>query len=252
MTVASSSEGGGVTTVHLKTLGEGKSYYLNGRASDTAEGVAIDKKRCKIRCPVWNPTDTQGLLAWLTASPNVIMAGMTPQGEVFGLVRVANGTEDQQEEASKRWAEQFGRQFPHESGCTSWNPVSLEIGVLVKIGSIHHTNWRAEALRTDLYERYQRRGEYGAPLKIERRGTATASERAKAYADSVPLDEEGTRNQNLAGAMFNIAEKFGHAALEAVTPGMLERSTLPEKEKRKVSRRILNKSAKGELNHGNE
>ena len=109
------------------------------------------------------------------------------------------------------------------------------------MGSVHHTNWRAEPLRTDCFERYRTAGDYGAPLKIERRGPATASERAKAYVDSLPesFDSEGSRNTQLSTAMLRIRELFGVGVLAEVMPRLLARSSLDDKEKRKMAKNKL-------------
>jgi len=57
----------------------------------------------------------------------------------------------------------------------------------------------------------------------------------------VPLADEGTRNSNLSTAVFKMVEHFGKEATAEVLPEMLARSTLPEKEKRKMALRILHK-----------
>jgi len=242
MMVAEASEEGGVTTVHLKTLREGGRYFLNSHASMRDGTVFGDQKRCKIRCPKWLAADPQALVEWLEQEPHVIFSGQEPTGLIFAVVRVANGTSDQQSEAVSRWAEDVGARFPHASGCPSWRPSSLIFDAETDVGALHHTNWRAESLRTDLFERYKTGGEYPQPLKIERRGTATAQERAKAYARTVEgLDEEGMRNATLSSALLNICDKFGKEALEVVAPELMTRSSLPEKEKRKMLTRISRK-----------
>ena len=249
------SEVGGVTTVPLKNLMEGHAYCLNARFGiDKKTGEPErDQKRHKIRCPRWEPKDSEGMLAWLAAEPHVVMAGRETSGAVFAVVRVANGTEDQQQEAAARWAEAAGRRFPHATGCPSWHSRSIAVESETSVGALYHTNWRAEALETACYERYKTSGEYSKPLKIERRGTATASERARAYADKVEgLADEGRRNSMLSGAMLNIRDKFGTAALTTVVPSLLKRSTLGDREKAKIVKKVFGKTPtpKGEPSHG--
>jgi len=236
-------EDGGVTTVHLKNLNDGGAYCLNGRPAETEDGkAAIDGKRSKIRAPRWKANDTEGMLAWLGAEKCVVMAGIDAEGCVFAVVRVANGTEDQQAEAIGRWSEDAGRRFPRGAGCVSLVAGCLRPTSEIHIQTIRHTNWRALPLETACFERYQTAGDYSKPVKIERRGTATLSERARAYVDRVPLADEGTRNSNLSTAVFKMVEHFGKEATAEVLPEMLARSTLPEKEKLKTALRILHKS----------
>ena len=236
-------EDGGVTTVHLKNLNDGGAYCLNGRPAETEDGkAAIDGKRSKIRAPRWKADDTGGMLAWLGAEKCVVMAGIDAEGCVFAVVRVANGTEDQQAEAIGRWSEDAGRRFPRGAGCVSLVAGCLRPTSEIHIQTIRHTNWRALPLETACFERYQTAGDYSKPVKIERRATATLSERARAYVDRVPLADEGTRNSNLSTAVFKMVEHFGKEATAEVLPEMLARSTLPEKEKRKTALRILHKS----------
>ena len=229
----------GVTTVPLKTLRCGGVYYLNGRGREKDGVVSVDRKRCKIRCPRWEAGDPAGMLGWLAEQSCVIMAGLDATGAVFAIIRVANGTEDQQTEAVCRWCEEAGRLFAHESGACSWRTGSVASGSFVRIEHIEQTNWKALPLETAVFERYQTQGDYSKPLKLTRRGVATLTERAKAYADTIPLDEEGARNTNLATGVYKMVELFGKAATAAALPAMLARSTLPEKEKRKTALRIL-------------
>lgn len=236
-------EDGGVTTVHLKNLNDGGTYCLNGRPAETEDGkAAIDGKRCKIRAPRWKADDTEGMLAWLEAEKCVVIAGIDAEGCVFAVARVANGTEDQQAEAIRRWSEDAGRRFPRGAGCASLVAGCLRPTAEIHIQTIRHTNWRALPLETACFERYQTPGDYSKPVKIERRGTATLSERARAYVDRVPLADEGTRNSNLSTAVFKLVQHFGKEAAAEVLPELLARSTLPEKEKRKTALRILHKS----------
>ncbi len=235
-------EDGGVTTVHLKNLNDGGTYCLNGRPAETEDGkAAIDGKRCKIRAPRWKADDTEGMLAWLGTEKCVVMAGIDAEGCVFAVVRVANGTEDQQAEAIGRWSEDAGRRFPRGAGCASLVAGCLRPTAEIHIQTIRHTNWRALPLETACFERYQTPGDYSKPVKIERRGTATLSERARAYVDRVPLADEGTRNSNLSTAVFKMVEHFGKEAAADALPYLLAKSTLPEKEKRKTALRILHK-----------
>ena len=235
-------EDGGVTTVHLKNLNDGGTYCLNGRPAETEDGkAAIDSKRCKIRAPRWKADDTEGMLAWLGTEKCVVMAGIDAEGCVFAVARVANGTEDQQAEAIGRWSEDAGRRFPRGAGCASLVAGCLRPTAEIHIQTIRHTNWRALPLETACFERYQTPGDYSKPVKIERRGTATLLERARAYVDRVPLADEGTRNSNLSTAVFKLVEHFGKEAAAEVLPELLARSTLPEKEKLKTALRILHK-----------
>lgn len=242
MLILEKLEGGGVTAARLGNLREGGTYFLNGRAATDGERLVPSSKRCKIRCPVWEADDSAGLLAWLAASPHVIMAGTTPDGHVFGLVRVANGTKDQQTAAVRCWSENIGEMFMSSSATCSWQSKRIAETSSVRIGNIHHTNWRAKSLQTAQFERYQTQGDYGNPPKSMRRGTATLSERARAYADTVPLADEGTRNSNLSTAVFKMVQHFGKEATSDALPYLLAKSTLPEKEKRKMALRILHKS----------
>lgn len=233
-------EGGGVTTVHLKNLHNGGTYHLNGRPAETESGEAtIDVKRSKIRAPRWKTEDAEGMLSWLEAEKCVVLSGLDDEGCVFAVVRVANGTEDQQAEAVGRWSEEAGRRFPRGVGCGSLVAGSLMPAAKIHIRTIRNTNWRALSLETVRFERYQTAGDYSKPLKIERRGTATLLERAAAYVEAVPLASEGTRDTNAAGAMLNVGTKFGYDALKAVMPRILEKSTLPAKQKNKKAIRIL-------------
>ncbi len=230
----------GVTTVRLRTLQAGGVYLLNARAKVGKDGEAeVDQKRCMIRCPLFRPEDEAGMLAWLAGEPHVVMSGTDERGGVFALVRVANGTEDQQREAVARWADSAGRMFPHATGAGSWVPGSAAFDSPTHIREIRNTNWRAESLQTAQFERYVSGGDYAKPVKLKRYGVATLSERAKAYADTVPLADEGTRNQSLAVALLRMRELFGREATEEALPAMLARSTLPEREKRKLVRRVL-------------
>jgi len=234
-------EGGGVTTiVPLISLREGGTYYLNGRAGRDKDGAPdVIQTRCRIRCPRWSAEDAAGMLEWLGKEKCVVMAGIEPSGMVFAVVKVANGTSDQQSEAVCRWCEDAGLRFVQVSKACSFHPESLNKACPVTIGAIHHTNWRAVSLQTSQFERYQTAGDYSKPLKLERRGVATPLERARAYVEAVPLDEVGTRDTNAAGVMLNVGTKFGYDALKAVMPRILEKSTLPEKQKNKKAIRIL-------------
>lgn len=234
-------EGGGVTTiVPLISLREGGTYYLNGRAGRDKDGAPdVIQARCRIRCPRWSAEDATGMLEWLGKEKCVVMAGIEPSGMVFAVVKVANGTSDQQGEAVCRWCEDAGLRFVQLSKACSFHPESLNKACPVTIGAIHRTNWRAESLQTSQFERYQIQGDYSKPLKLERRGTATPLERAAAYVEAVPLDVEGTRDTNATGVMLNVGTKFGYDALKAVMPRILEKSTLPAKQKNKKAIRIL-------------
>ena len=243
MMVAEGVEGGGVTTVPLKTSREGGTYHLNCRAKEQGAEIVMDTKRCKIRSPRFIPDNPTAMLEWLAKQECVVMAGLEPSGKVFAVVKVANGTEDQQRAAVRCWSEEAGRAFPATSGrVCSWLPNSVLAGTTVTIGAIHHTNWRALSLETACFERYQTAGDYSKPLKLEHRGTATPLERARAYVDKVPLADEGTRNQNLHGAAWNIGDKIGIEALVQVAPLLLARSTLPEKEKRTIINRAITRT----------
>ena len=238
--VAEVVEGGGVTTVPLKTSREGGTYHLNCRAKEQGAEIVMDTKRCKIRSPRFIPDNPTAMLKWLSKQECVVMAGLEPSGKVFAVVKVANGTEDQQRAAVRCWSEEAGRAFPATSGrVCSWLPNSVLAETTVTIGAIHHTNWRALSLETACFERYQTQGDYSKPLKLERRGTATPLERAAAYVEAVPLDVEGTRDTNATGVMLNVGTKFGYDALKAVMPRILEKSTLPAKQKNKKAIRIL-------------
>ena len=180
-------------------------------------------------------------MAWLGTEKCVVMAGIDAEGCVFAVARVANGTEDQQAEAIGRWSEDAGRRFPRGAGCASLVAGCLRPTAEIHIQTIRHTNWRALPLETACFERYQTPGDYSKPVKIERRGTATLLERARAYVDRVPLADEGTRNSNLSTAVFKLVEHFGKEAAADALPYLLAKSTLPEKEKRKTALRILHK-----------
>ena len=241
--VAEVAEGGASLAVPLKTSREGGTYHFNGRAKEQGGEIHIDTKRCKIRSPRFLPDNPAAMLEWLTRQECVVMAGLEPSGKVFAVVKVANGTEDQQRAAVQCWSEEAGRAFPATSGrVCSWLPNSVLVGNTVTIGAIHHTNWRALSLETACFERYQTQGDYSKPIKIERRGTATPLERASAYVEAVPLADEGTRNQNLHGAAWNIGDKIGLEALVQVVPLLLARSTLPEKEKRTIINRAITRT----------
>jgi len=243
LTVAEVVEGGGVTTVPLKTSREGGTYHLNCRAKEQGGEIIIDTKRCKIRSPRFIPDNPTAMLEWLAKQECVVMAGLEPSGKVFAVVKVANGTEDQQRAAVRCWSEEAGRAFPATSGrVCSWLPNSVLAETTVTIGAIHHTNWRALSLATACFERYQTQGDYSKPLKLKRRGTATPLERARAYVDKVPLADEGTRNSNLSTAVFKMVEHFGKDTTADALPYLLAKSTLPDKEKRKTALRILHKS----------
>jgi hypothetical protein len=182
----------------------------------------------------------------LEESRNVVVLGEEPNGYVFAVVKVANGTKDQQEAAVNRWAEDIGQTFRHVSGIPSYLPGSTGLNAMVLVGALHHTNWKAVSLETSCFERYQTQGDYGKPLKLERRGVATPSERAAAYVEAVPLDVEGTRDTNLHGAAWNIGDKLGIEALKAAAPLLLARSTLPEKRKRTIINRAITRTEKKE------
>lgn len=68
--------------------------------------------------------------------------------------------------------------------------------------------------------------------------------RVKAYADTVPLADVGTRDKNYTTALFRMRDLFGKEAVEAVLPEMKARCTLPAKEKNKKAYRILNQPRK--------
>ena len=236
------ADSGRVTTVRLISLSEGGTYLLNGRARAEEGGdILIDAKRSKIRCPRWAAKDADGLLQELKDDSSVVLSGLEPSGKVFAVIKVANGTEDQQKEAVSRWAHEMGLKFPDVAGCASWIKQSIRYDALTQIQTIRHTNWRALPLETACFERYQTAGDYSKPVKIERRATATLSERARAYVDRVPLADEGTRNSNLSTAVFKMVEHFGKEATSDALPYLLAKSTLPEKEKRKTALRILHK-----------
>lgn len=235
-------EGGVLLAVPLKTSREGGTYYFNCRAKEQGGELLMDTKRCKIRSPRFIPDKPAEMLEWLTKQACVVMAGLEPNGRVFAVVKVANGTEDQQRAAVQCWSEEAGRTFPATSGrVCSWLPNSVLKGSTVTIGALHHTNWRALSLETACYERYQTAGDYSKPLKIERRACATLVERARAYAGKVPLNEVGTRNLNLSTAVLKMMEHFGADVTEEVLPELLAKCTLPDKEKRKTALRILSK-----------
>lgn len=251
MTIAESTEGGGVATVRLETLSVGHTYWLNGRAAKNKEGETwLEGKRCRIRCARFYPADPSGMLAWLKDEPHTVAAGRDGEGAVFAVVRVANGTEDQQREAVERWCEAAGRRFPHSGGMASWARASVELAGNVAIRELLHVNWRASALETAGFERYQTAGEYLKPLKIERRGAASASERARAYADKAELAEQGTRDTRLASVMLNVRDLFGRDALRDILPELLARSTLDGRRKRRMADRILKEN--GRSNTHNE
>lgn len=232
--------GGATKSVRLVSLREGGTYFLNGRAGNAKDGSPdVIQTRCRIRCPRWSAEDAAGMLVWLAKEKCVVIAGLEPSGMVFAVVKVANGTEDQQTEAVNRWSEAVGLRFLQRAKAGSWHPESVDKAETVTIGAIHHTNWKALSLETTCFERYQARGDYSKPLKIERRGTATPLERARAYADKAELADEGTRNASLYGVAWNIGDKLGTEALAAIAPELLARSTLPEKEKRTIINRAL-------------
>ena len=246
MMIAESTEGGGVATVRLESLRDGKTYRLNGRAVEKDGETWLEGKRCRIRCARFLPEEPERMLEWLKEEPHAVAAGRDADGAVFAVVRVANGTEDQQREAAARWCEAAGRRFPHESGTVSWIRESVGLSETVTVRSISHTNWRASALETACYERYQTAGEYLKPLKIERGGTASASDRARAYADRAELGEAGTRDCRLASVMLNVRDMFGREALKEILPELLARSTLPERRKRRMAERILKENERSE------
>jgi len=238
-------DGCGVTPVPLISLGLGGTYFLNGRAKVNKEGeIVVDAKRSKIRCPRWTPKDAEGMLKELAEDKSVVFAGREASGKVFAVVKVANGTEDQQREAVSRWSHGMGLRFPDAAGCSSWSTGSIAYDSPCTVSAVTCTNWKALSLETGCFERYQTQGDYGKPLKLTRRGVATLSARASAYAETVPLDEEGTRNSNLSGAMLNIRDKFGKEALTDALPYLLAKSTLPSKEKNRMVRRVLNGGSK--------
>ena len=231
------------TAVPLISLGVGGTYLLNGRAKVDKDGeVTIDAKRSRIRCPRWNPKDAAAMLQELGKDPSVVFAGQETSGEVFAVVKVSNGTSDQQREAVARWSHRLGMLFPDAAGCVSWVSGSIAYDSPVTPESATPPNWRALSLETACFERYQTAGEYSKPLKLGRSGVATPLERARAYVDKVPLDEEGTRNQSLHGAAWNVGDKFGLAVLTQLAPLMLSRSTLPEKEKRTIINRAITRT----------
>ena len=231
-----------VTAVPLMSLGIGGCYLLNGRTKLDKEGeFSIDAKRSKIRCPRWTPKDAAALLTGLAEDASVVFAGREPTGEVFAVVKVANGTEDQQREAVSRWSHRFGLLFPDPAGCASWIKGSIAYDSSTVIASVSCVNWKALSLETTCFERYQTTGDYSKPLKLTRRGCATLSERVRAYVDTVPLADEGSRNTNLSTAVFKMVEHFGKEAAADALPYLLAKSTLPEKEKRKTALRILYK-----------
>ena len=213
--------------------------FRSRAAKNDAGETWLEGKRSRIRCARFYPADRAGMLAWLKAEPHTVEAGEAEGGSVFAVVRVANGTEDQQREAVSRWCEAAGRRFPYENGMVSWVKASVELPESVTIRELSHVNWRAGALETAAYERYQTRGEYLKPLKLGREGASSASERAKAYADKAELAEEGTRDTRLASVMLNIREQFGRDALRDVLPGLMRRSTLSDRRKRRMAERIL-------------
>lgn len=231
------------TAVPLISLGVGGTYLLNGRAKVDKDGeVTIDAKRSRIRCPRWNPKDAAAMLQGLGKDPSVVFAGQETSGEVFAVVKVSNGTSDQQREAVARWSHRLGMLFPDAAGCVSWVSGSIAYDSPVTPESATPPNWRALSLETACFERYQTAGEYSKPLKLGRSGVATPLERARAYVDKVPLDEEGTRNQSLHGAAWNVGDKFGLAVLTQLAPLMLAKSTLPEKEKRTIINRAITRT----------
>lgn len=252
--VASSSEGCGVSTVHLASLGIGGTYWLNGRAVEKDGEIYTDRKRCRIRCPQWDPGGTDNpaaMLAWLASCPHVIVAGTESRGRIFAVVRIANGTEDQQAEAALRWHQVVGRQFPQACGACSAVPGTLDLDQTVTIASLAAPNWRAVALETQCFDPYKTVYDYGKPLKLERRGPASsASERIRAYVGALEgLDAVGERNSRLARAMLNIKELFGKQGLQEALPALMAKSSLPTREKTRMAKRILGQ--KGEEDHGN-
>lgn len=240
------SEDGGVSTVHLGTLGnddEGAQYWMNGKGSIDEEGNAfVDSKRCIIRCPRWKPADSEGIIEWLKACSCVAICGTDNEGCVWAVVRVANGTEDQQCEATKRWAEDVGRRFPRGAGCSSLVAGSMDTGSSVVIEKVIFTNWTADRLETAQYEPYQSCGEYSKALKIKRGGTATPSERADRYIDKVELANDGTRNSRLVSALYNMIEHFGADITESKLPKIMERSTLSTAEKQRIVNKVFRKT----------
>lgn len=249
MLIRVDERGGGVSTVPLKHLSNGGLYYLNGRSKLKDGYVITDSKRCKIRCPRWDTAHAEELLEHLEEEDCVIMSGVEASGKVFALVKVANGTEDQQRMAVSKWCEDIGVNFPHVSGCPSWVKVSIELSSSTHIQKIFHTDWMAQSLKTDTFEQYITVGEYQKPLKSKRRGVATPLERARVYTHSLKdeLREEGARNSRFSSALFNLKDKFGPEIVEKVLPELMQLSTLPEKEKLRMASRILNETTKKEF-----
>ena len=237
-----------VTTVHLKTLSDGAAggdyYFFNGRLRVEDGEPYADSKRWPLRCARWKAADAAALLARLEADPHVILCGRDAEGCVFAVARVANGTEDQQREASGRWAEAYGREFPRGGGNASLVAGSMSPESPVSPEGAVFANWRAKALETAPFERYSTPGDYAKPARIagNRPGRlASASERAAAYVDALPesFDSEGSRNAQLSTAMLRMRELFGVEALAEVMPRLLARTSLDARETGKMAKRIL-------------
>lgn len=239
-----------VATVPVKSIGEGEEYYLNGRPGTDKEGnITLDSKRWTIRCAKFEPVDKSEMLDWLQDDPNVIMSGLDIYAQVFAVIKVANGTEDQQGAAISSWCEDVGRRFPQQCGSSSWLKNSVQADKSVKIAKIFHTNWRAEAIDTHKYQKYAPDcREYAKPVRIERRSHATDVERAKAYVASIDLrrlESEGERNSTLFSILANVRDKFGPEAMQIVGYEIMQRCTLSEKDKQKMFYRILQKEKRG-------
>lgn len=242
---------GGVAIVSLidigGTIGEiiegGEArYYLNGRAKPDAKtgGCSISRIRHRVRCAVWASGDPEGMVEELKNDPYVVMCGLTQDEDVFGVVRVLNGTEDQQAEAVNKWAEQYSTKYISPIGTTSLVPGCLETGYAVDVATVFYRNFDADGLQTECFERYQTFGDYEKPLRIAGNGATTAS-RTEAYLDRVNLQNDGTRNSRLASVMLNILRLFGSPALSEAMPSILRRCTLPQKEIMSMYYRVISR-----------
>ena len=237
--------GCGVASTPAVTICAGNIYNLNAKAEIKYGEVWANQKRCIIRCPRWIAKDGAGLLKHLEDSPNVIMAGTEPSGIVFAMVKIANGSENQQKEAIHTWSHEVGRRFPRAEGYQSWLAFSVNADDYVTIDKISYTNWKAESFQTSGYDAWGTAEDYAKPLKMSAMGGATLFERARAYVGKAKLDDEGNRNARLSSVMLNVMTKFGKEALEDVKPILFARSTLTKNEKNtmftRMKRKVLTK-----------
>ena len=236
---------GGVAHVLLKNIQVNTPYIFNGRTKILDDHVSIDSKRWGIRLMRWmDVKEPDDMLECLKQQPCVIMAGLldVETASMYAIIRVDDGTEDQQHEAIARFGQAMGEKFPsHCMGANSYLPI--EVDTVVSLTTIDYTCWTVAKLPTKCYQPYQREGDYGKPTILPLRKQPKSGEneatRALAYVKGIKtLDEVGKRNTTLTSAVLGVLQHFGEEGLDAVESILYQKCTLEGREIEKTISRL--------------